>query len=85
MLCYDPNEKKVNELSVDRIRHFCKKDENSLWVYAYDPEIGEFYFSEVDSRTEMVGEKYYVGNSLDGFVPAIAYDNRLERILSSKM
>lgn len=81
MLCYDPNEKKVNELSVDRIRHFCKKDENSLWVYAYDPEIGEFYFSEVDSKTEMVGEKYYVGNSMDGFVPAIAYDNRLERIL----
>ncbi|MGN1084347.1 MAG: hypothetical protein ACI4QX_05055, partial [Lachnospiraceae bacterium] len=77
----NPATKEETELSVERLKAVLKKDENSLWVYAYDIEAGEYYFTVYDAKNGMFGEKYHVGKSMNGYINAFAYDEVYEKVL----
>lgn len=78
---FDLAAEEAEELPVDRIKGICKKDEESLWLYAYDAEVGEYYFAEYNGKTDTYGEKYHAGKAVNGFIWALAYDNSYEKLL----
>lgn len=77
----DPATRETDKVPAERLKGFCKKDEESLWLYAYDIDMGEFYFTEYNAKSGTCGERYYGGQAIDGFIRNLAYDNTYGKLL----
>ncbi len=80
-MCYSGKTRSTEEIPVDRICAFTKKDETSLWVYAYDFECGKHYFAPYMTETGVVGEKSYVGELFRANLEEFAYDAERDKLL----
>lgn len=81
LMRFDPVTREAEEVPAERLKGFCKKDEESLWLYAYDIEVGEFYFAEYNGKTGLCGEKYHGGQAVNGFLWNLVYDNTYGKLL----
>lgn len=77
----DPATGEAEKILVERLKGFCKKDEESLWLYAYDIDMGEFYFTEYSAKSGTCGKRYYGGQTINGYIRNLAYDNTYGKLL----
>lgn len=81
LMSYSIETADAKELFVERIRTFTKKDEKTLFVYAYDFDYGKFYFATYETETGVMGEKSYVGDSFNVFLEDFSYDAECDKLL----
>ena len=81
LLGYSIESKEVKELSVERIVAFAKRDDTTLWVYAYDMDCGKYYYATYEPAADMMGEKGYVGDSANVLITTFAYDETEDKLL----
>ncbi len=77
----DPAAGEAEEIPAERLKGFCKKDEESLWLYAYDMDMGEFCFMEYDAKNGTCGERHYGGQAINGSIKNLAYDSTYGKLL----
>ncbi len=72
---------RAEEIPVERIRSVTKKDDRTLFVYAYDFEYGKYYFAPYDTEKGVLGEKSHVGDYFNVFLEDFAYDAECDKLL----
>lgn len=85
LMCYSMETGSVEELFVDRIRAFTKKDEKTLFVYAYDFDYGKYYFATYEPESGVLGEKSYVGDYFNVFLEHFSYDAESGKLLREEV
>lgn len=77
----DPVAGEAEEITVERLKGFCKRDEEGLWLYAYDIDMAEFYFTEYNVKGGTFGERHHEGQTVDNYIRNLAYDNTYGKLL----
>jgi len=81
LICYSTEIGRAEELSIERIKTIAKRDELTLWIYAYDMDYGKYYFAIFEPETGIVREKSYVGDYFNVFLERFAYDAENDKLV----